>query len=84
MQGFGNMMNFTTIYGIYGEEKGINIYKYFDFHSVVSAFIAQFLISFFGASYSVAMIFFAVINLGGLFIVQKISFPESDDEEIEN
>ncbi len=74
------MMNFTTVYGIYGEEKGINIYKYFDFHSVVSAFTAQFLISFFGTGYSGAMFFFAAINLGGLFLIQRIPFPEPEDD----
>ena len=75
-------MNFTTIYGLYGEEKGINIYKYFDFHSVFSAFGAQFLISMFGTSYSLAMFFFAFINLIALGLIQKIPFPEQDEEEI--
>jgi len=77
------MMNLTTIYGLFGEQKGIDIYKYFDFHSVASAFIAQFLVVFFGASYSVAMIFFALANLGAIFIIQRIPFPESRTEEIE-
>ncbi len=77
------MMNFTTIYGIYGEEVGMNIYKYFDFHSVFSALTAQFLISTFGSSYTLAMLFFAAINMVGIFIVQRIPFPDAETSQIE-
>lgn len=83
MQGFGNMMNLTTIYGIYGEEKGINIYKYYDLHTMLSVIIAQFLIAYFGSDYYRAMVFFAAINLFGLLVLALIKFPKKQSNELE-
>ena len=74
---FGFMMNLITIYGIYGDEKGIEIYKYFDFHALLASFIAQFLIAYFGSHYIAAMLFFSVINFGALVILPRIAFPTS-------
>jgi len=84
MQGFGNMMNLTTIYGIYGEEKGINIYKYYDLHTMLSVTISQFLISYFGSDYYQAMVFFSALNVLGILVLCLIKFPkkqlnQSDD-----
>ncbi len=69
------MMTLTAIYGIYGEEKGIDVYKYYDFHSLLATVSSQLLISFFGSDYFSAMIFFAALNFVGLTIVSKIYFP---------
>lgn len=81
MQGFGNMMNLTAIYRIYGEEKGINIYKYFDLHSMMSSILAQFFVSFFGSSYFNAMIFFSIFNVAGMAVISQVSFPIRTEED---
>lgn len=70
------MMNFTSVYGIWGDEKGINIYKYFDLHTLIAVFLGQGCISFFGNDYVHAMLFFAVINVIAIAVVFVAPFPE--------
>lgn len=67
-------MNLVTIYGIYGDDLGIQIYKYFDFHSLVSSVLAQALIMGFGSNYVVALWFFMVASVVGYFVTDRIDF----------
>ncbi len=74
------MMNFTAVYGIWGDVKGINIYKYFDFHGVVAVVLGQTLISFFGNEYVHAMLFFSALNVIAIGVVLYAPFPEKMKE----
>lgn len=69
-------MNLVTIYGLYGEEFGIHLYKYFDMHSLVSSVLAQVLIMAFGTSYVPALWFFMVINVVGFFVADRVDFTQ--------
>lgn len=70
------MMNFTSVYGIWGDEKGMNIYKYFGFHSLFAVAFGQTFISFFGNDYVQAVLFFAAINLAAIFVLSKAQLPD--------
>jgi uncharacterized membrane protein len=67
-------MNLVTVYGIYGDDLGIQIYKYFDFHSLVSSILAQVLIMAFGTEYVAALWFFMIISVAGYFLTDRIDF----------
>ncbi len=75
------MMNLTSIYGIYGDEKGINIYKYFDLHTMLATILAQFFVSFFGSSYFSAMVFFSFLNVAAIVLISRIHIPRHNAED---
>jgi len=69
-------MNFTSVYGIWGDEKGINIYKYFDLHTLIAVVLGQTLISYFGNEYVYAVLFFAGLNVVAIVVVFIAPFPD--------
>lgn len=69
-------MNLVTIYGLYGDEYGIELYKYFDLHSLVSSVFAQVLIMGFGTSYVPALWFFMLLNVVGFVLVDRVDFMQ--------
>lgn len=75
-------MNLVTIYGVYGDTLGIELYKYFDIHSLFSSILAQILIALFGSGYVLALLFFVLINVGGYFVTNKIDFTLWKDKQI--
>ena len=81
------MMNLTAVYEIYGDEKALIIYKYFDFHNIVGTVLSQLCVVFFGNSYSIAMFFLAFCNYVAYKLVAYGEFflfsPYHDDEEEE-
>lgn len=60
------MLNILTVEHLFGKEKGISAFKYFDLHQLLATFIAQLLIAIFDTNYFALTFILAVINFAAL------------------
>ena len=81
-QGFNTMMSIETIFGRYGNEKGLLMFKYFDASNVISVLLSLIIIWVFGVHFTIISLFFVIINVGGLYLLNYVDLsPLPEDRK---
>ena len=75
-----SVLDMSTVYGIYGEDMGIHVFKYFFLQSIIATCLAQTVIGVFGTRYVGVMIFMTMCSAAGYVIVDfsDLSPPKSN------
>lgn len=79
IQGSLIVLHLVTLCEIYGDDLGTQMYKYFDFHTLIAIALSQILILLFGNRYVLVLGFFAVSNILGYWVLLKIDFRTEDE-----
>ena len=67
-----SILDMSVIYGVYGEQNGIHIFKFFFLNSVIATFLGQVIIIFFETKYVHVLWFLAFWCIFGFFMVDCI------------
>ncbi len=68
------MVGLSTMFIVYDETKGFRLFKYMDTHCILALVIVSIVASVFGENFTGILIFYALINIGGLFLLKFWNF----------
>lgn len=80
-QGFNTMLNMSTIFGKYGKEDGLSIYKFYDIASLLGGFFAVKAIAYYGTHYASMIAFFAGVNFLGFSMIPFLNLEKPPKEK---
>ena len=60
----------TTIFGLYGKEQGLSVYKYFDISSMLAGYLSVTLISYYGQNYKGLIGLFLGLSVVGAMLLK--------------
>ena len=72
----------STVFGIYGDEAGLLLYKYFDLHQIVAVLLMQGVIFAFQVNYVQALWFFALCSGACIVVVGKLDLSPEPEEAV--
>lgn len=79
-QGFNSMLSLSTIFGKYGKDDGLLIYKYFDISGIIAGYLSVKIISIFGNDYQNLVGVVSGLNFLGFAISQFLSLEKKPKE----
>lgn len=80
-QGFNTMLNMSTVFGKYGNESGLLIYKYFDLTNLLGGYAAVKIVGAFGTDFETNLVVFGIVNLVGFCCVRLVDLEKTENPE---
>jgi len=68
------MVGLSTMFIVYNEVKGFRLFKYMDTHCILALVLVSIVAGVFGENYTGILIFYALVNIGGLFLLKLWNF----------